>query len=263
MPIGIIECLRTSANGARSPPHCWMRLHYGSTRKRWSWRTCKPSMLLHVLPLTSSSENCAIEPGNIRPRVENGAPIASLDTASEAPADTSSDAHSLPTDAEDPGVLLSKMLDVVVAIMPTRAETQVFSHRLTGYRQHERSLNQTKSFISQLLIFLDIELKRTHQLMDPTVQLAVWQQAGLLKRQFFGWDTTFPMPGITIDGHIWRSYLSFGVHGRLVSLFLFDLQFMHRTRADLCITRSCSGRWIWDPLRILHTSGNSSTLCTC
>ena len=84
---------------------------------------------------------------------------------------------------------------------------------------NEFSLNQSISYISSNLIFIDFEVKKkVAGSRDPLVQLTIWEMAWLLKRQHHGWDTSMPMPGIAINGHLWECYLFFEMNGELVRL---------------------------------------------
>ena len=84
---------------------------------------------------------------------------------------------------------------------------------------NEFSLNQSISYINSNLIFVDFEVKKkVAGSRDPLVQLTIWEMAWLLKRQHHGWDTSMPMPGITINGHSWECYLFFEMDRELVCL---------------------------------------------
>jgi len=42
------------------------------------------------------------------------------------------------------------------------------------------------------------------------VQLGIWSDAGFKKRKLDGDDDeAFPMPGLTIAGHVWELYIAF------------------------------------------------------
>ncbi|KAI4194273.1 MAG: hypothetical protein LQ350_007876 [Teloschistes chrysophthalmus] len=71
------------------------------------------------------------------------------------------------------------------------------------------SVNQTLGSTSLSPIWLNLELKKRNQPVDPRIQLAIWATAGIKKRQPMGWDDSFPIPGIMVEGHIWRLYIFF------------------------------------------------------
>ncbi|OXV06132.1 hypothetical protein Egran_06100, partial [Elaphomyces granulatus] len=74
----------------------------------------------------------------------------------------------------------------------------------------ECSLNQTTDdFHRRSLIAVNIEVKREHGI-DPLVQLGIWSAAGFKKRKLNGDDDeAFPMPGLTVVGHVWELYIAF------------------------------------------------------
>ncbi|KAL8691871.1 MAG: hypothetical protein Q9218_002998 [Villophora microphyllina] len=91
----------------------------------------------------------------------------------------------------------------------------------------KHSLNQTMGFASLCPMWLYLELKRMYQPKDPRIQLGIFASAGILKRNRMGWDISFPTPGITVDGHLWRLYIFYFVHGKTVS--------SHPCDVSLCI----------------------------
>ena len=86
-------------------------------------------------------------------------------------------------------------------------QSQIYAGKATGFH----SLNQTddSSPIASYPLFLSIEVKRPQTTRDPCVQLAIWEAAGFIKKGLMGWDTSMPVPGITVDGHFWKVYFFF------------------------------------------------------
>ena len=80
----------------------------------------------------------------------------------------------------------------------------------------ELSLNQSISYIRKYLLLADIEIKKKASNREPLVQLATWEAGGLLKKRHHGWDTSMPVPGITVTGHQWDCYLFFELNTNLV-----------------------------------------------
>ena len=103
-----------------------------------------------------------------------------------------------------------------------------------GYRNsadNECSLNQSLSYIRNNPLILDMEIKKTLQLRDPEVQLAIWAGSALLKKRYHKWDTSMPMPAIAINGHQWDYYIFFEMNDDLVCLSWLQLR-----RADPHLT---------------------------
>lgn len=78
------------------------------------------------------------------------------------------------------------------------------------------SLNQSLSYIRNHPLIMDFEIKKTLQPRDPQVQLAIWASSALLKKRLHGWDTSLPMPAVTITGHAWDYYIFFEMGEDLV-----------------------------------------------
>lgn len=101
-------------------------------------------------------------------------------------------------------------------------EEELINEVYNTLRPGERSLNQSLSYICSCPLFADIELKKEQASRDPEVQLALWKAAASLKRRHHGWDSSLPMPGITVNGHIWNFYIFFEhAEKRLVSRYLY------------------------------------------
>ncbi|KAG8532420.1 uncharacterized protein KY384_002905 [Bacidia gigantensis] len=159
-------------------------------------------------------ETSAIEPIELQPSIRGCSIVNNAQTTQE---DT--------TTASEDGRPLTRMIDWGVALLPTHDESTLISEKYSQYDHiWLHSLNQTYSFARNLPFCLDIELKKAAQNKDPRVQLAIWAQAGYKKRKMHEWDTTFPMPGIAVDGHDWTLFLFFSVvEDQLVMLGPIDI----------------------------------------
>lgn len=94
-----------------------------------------------------------------------------------------------------------------------------------------RSVNQSLSWIRDLPIFLNIEIKMSNSTRVPFVQLAVWESAALKKKQEMQWNPSIPTPAISVQGHDWKLYLFFEDTHDLVALGPMSLGNTSNTRA--------------------------------
>lgn len=67
-------------------------------------------------------------------------------------------------------------------------------------------------------IFTYLEVKKTNQSPDPTVQLAIWIAAGFNKNKEAGYDMMLPMPAISVIGDQWYLWVAFWNDGEIVVL---------------------------------------------
>ncbi|KAL8808252.1 MAG: hypothetical protein Q9223_004221 [Gallowayella weberi] len=145
-------------------------------------------------------ETCSIQPVDFKPvrpdtrrPLDNSAPTTSADTTKG--------------DAPDN---LGRMVDWVLALALSDQDGDLVRRAFSRCLDNEHSLNQTLSYITHYPIFTDIEVK-TSSNRDPEVQLSIWAAAAVSKRRHHGWNTGIPMPGIVVDGHMWKWYLFFVV----------------------------------------------------
>ncbi|KAG8532405.1 uncharacterized protein KY384_002890 [Bacidia gigantensis] len=169
--------------------------------------------LPHVYPCRLLNiENCSINPVQMRPTLNEGKggtkPLihdVKSNEVSETPAEREERA-------------LSKMIDWGVALALEDDDLKSVELCFGEYEYHlECTLTQCTTYIDKCPIFIDIEMKKA-SVPDPKIQLAVWKQAALKKRQHHGWDTKVPMPGITVEKHEWNCYLFFKSQNNLIML---------------------------------------------
>ena len=127
--------------------------------------------------------------------------------------------------APEPGTI-SKMVDYSAALMLGKAITKQIDKAMQFYPEGARSLNQTLGSFCNFPIFLDIEVKKEYKVENPEIQLAIWAAGALQKKRYHGWDTSFPMPGITVRGPHWTGYIFFERDGELVRLSRLFLVFL-------------------------------------
>ena len=171
--------------------------------------------ILHA-ELRINSENCSIEPIELRLERPNGGKLVDEGSTSQN------------TSREAPQTA-SKMIDWSVGLIldnDTKKESQLLANAFRHVGDFEASLNQSMNYIRKYPLFLDIELKTPNSARTPAVQLAIWAAAGLSKKRFHGWDTSMPMPAIAINGHEWHYYLFFERDKRLVSALCYCKLFL-------------------------------------
>lgn len=111
---------------------------------------------------------------------------------------------------------IGRMIDWCLGLEVDDDDMDIIVQAWRKSSDHEFSLNQSIQYISRDLLLADFELKPTVANRDPLVQLAIWESGALLKKRHHGWDTSMPMPGITISGHLWECYLFFELNNNLV-----------------------------------------------
>ena len=124
--------------------------------------------------------------------------------------------RSLDSTTETP-LTTSRMVDWSIVLDLTADDEDTVADAFNKISDNAQSLNQSLSYIKNTPLLVDIELKKTNAVPDPLVQLAIWKAGGFKKMQLHGWDTSMPMPGITVNGHLWECYIFFARGSRLVS----------------------------------------------
>ena len=161
-----------------------------------------------------SSENVAIQPGEMRPRRPGeGVPIILDEIASRS----EGAASAVTTEYGD---AMARMVDWSVGLELDDDDEMLITNAYKHLTANLRSINQSISYISNLPLIFDLEVKKTVQPRDPVVQIAIWASAALLKKRQHGWDTSMPSPAITVDGHTWRYYIFFELDTELVRWLL-------------------------------------------
>lgn len=110
----------------------------------------------------------------------------------------------------------TRMVDYSLGLFLEEEICDVISKAFKNMGDYEQSLNQSMSYILHTPLLLDLELKKTNQARDPQVQLAIWLAAAYMKRKHHEWDTSFPMPGLVVNGHDWKFYIAFERENGLV-----------------------------------------------
>ncbi|KAI4118371.1 MAG: hypothetical protein LQ345_001568 [Seirophora villosa] len=166
-----------------------------------SWPRAQPTKVL-------KTSRCTINPPSIYTKMPGGRPLT-------YEPDTSTDKSSDRT--------ISKMVDWSLGLEIGLEDNKKISSAFSFCDDYEHSLNQSISFIKRVPLFADVELKKTFQTRDPAVQLAIWKSAWLLKAQHHGWDTSLPMPGISVTGHEWSLYLFMAADDGLIMMGPFRM----------------------------------------
>ncbi|KAL9597190.1 MAG: hypothetical protein Q9219_005312 [cf. Caloplaca sp. 3 TL-2023] len=153
------------------------------------------------------------EPAQICPVLPNG-PFT-LEPAKPSDQEASSAASS----RSGKDLYLKRQVDRVMALKIADDERYRLNRAFApNPHPYLHSVNQTHGSTSLIPFWLNIEIKRWFQPVDPRIQLAIWTAAGFLKRQLMAWDLKFPVPGITVEGHVWRLYVFFWLDGEITMM---------------------------------------------
>ena len=177
-------------------------------RKMIYLRSFDPVSLLTDFAVTNS-ESCAITPIN-RPQMKNGQPLP-YETESVGGYTTTSNGRQVLT--------MARIIDWCLSSVTSKDDRDIILQAYASglLDEDDCSLNQSRAFIKARPLFLDFEIKKVLSNRDPLVQLAIWDSAALIKKRRHGWDTTFPVPAIAVNGPSWNLYLFFEMKGDLVS----------------------------------------------
>ncbi|KAL8648726.1 MAG: hypothetical protein Q9210_004814 [Variospora velana] len=146
----------------------------------------------------------ALKPDELHTKMPTGTPlIYSADAASTIDPSTEKNTSDKGSDPKS----VRKMIDWCLALALGYKDEGILEKAFGTIDANECSVNQSLSYIRHSPIFLDIEMKRKQPATDPEVELAIWASGALLKKLHHGWDTTLPMPAITIEGHLWSWYM--------------------------------------------------------
>ncbi|KAL9047053.1 MAG: hypothetical protein Q9214_000270 [Letrouitia sp. 1 TL-2023] len=154
-----------------------------------------------------NTETCPIEPNELHTKMSSGTMLI----------------YGTELDDEEEPDTVSKMVDWSLGLELNMEEERIVSRAFSKIRPNECSLNQSLSYISRCPFFLDIEIKKSQPVKNPEVQLAIWESGALQKKRHHGWDTSLPMPAITIEGHNWTYYLFIVMNEDLVMMGPFSM----------------------------------------
>lgn len=145
---------------------------------------------------STNSENCSIQPDVMRPTRPQGACYVDLETStiSTRPAQTEA--------AES----ISRMIDWCLRLEIDMDDKDIILLAWPNLSDYEFSLIQCTPYISNYLLLVDVGIKTSISNCGPLVQHAIWEAGGLLKKRHHRWDASMPMPGITINGHLWECF---------------------------------------------------------
>lgn len=111
---------------------------------------------------------------------------------------------------------MGRMVDWSLGLKVDGSDMAMIREAQAGGNYYACSLNQSLSYIRNYPLIMDLEIKKTIQARDPRVQLAIWASSALLKKKLHNWDTSIPMPAVTISGHVWEYYIFFDTGKDLV-----------------------------------------------
>ena len=152
------------------------------------------------------SEQCPIDPIEIKMKRPN----------SKDPVDN--EAQSITGSAiENDASTTSRMIDLQLGLLLDDCDIKILTQAFANMKDNDQSINQSNSFIRTVPAVVDFELKKTTSNRMPEVQLAIWHSGLHSKRKRHNWDTSMPIPGVTINGYDWQFYITFERDGDLVS----------------------------------------------
>ncbi|KAL8857189.1 MAG: hypothetical protein Q9178_006244 [Gyalolechia marmorata] len=162
---------------------------------------------------TLNIESIPIEPYELRP---------TIDSSTLSQGGSSKDSSGVDND-EGKGTGISKLIDWAMTLKLSEIEVLRISRAFTKLdRPLERSVNQTFGNLSYCPLFLLLEVKKSNQKTDPRIQLAIWASAAFTKYNMHGWDTSFPIPGVTVNGHDWELFLFYEQNDTVESEGIMD-----------------------------------------
>ncbi|KAK0510854.1 hypothetical protein JMJ35_006406 [Cladonia borealis] len=152
-------------------------------------------------------EQCPIEPIEIKMKRPNCKDPIDDEAQSSAGSATENDASTT-----------SRMIDLQLGLLLDDCDMEILIQAFATMNDHDQSINQSNSFISSVPAIVDFELKKTTSTRTPEVQLAIWHAALHSKRQRHNWDTSMPIPGVTINGYDWQFFITFERDGHLIMM---------------------------------------------
>ncbi|KAI4261941.1 MAG: hypothetical protein L6R42_002872 [Xanthoria sp. 1 TBL-2021] len=99
---------------------------------------------------------------------------------------------------------ISKMIDWSLGLDLNSSDEEKIDAAFATLNVHERSLNQSLSYIKRSPLIVDLAVKKQQPGNSPEVHIAIWASAALQKKRWHGWDTSLPIPAITVEGHWWN-----------------------------------------------------------
>ena len=98
---------------------------------------------------------------------------------------------------------LDKRIDSAFGLRVPHKDTRVLQRGVYEAEGTVDSINQTKSFVNFTPMFLNIEVKRKNEAVDPLIQLAAWISAEFEKRKIEHYSSNMPTLAIEIHADEW------------------------------------------------------------
>ncbi|KAL8900672.1 MAG: hypothetical protein Q9207_005575 [Kuettlingeria erythrocarpa] len=144
-----------------------------------------------------NTERCAVGPSDLYTKTPGHVPLI-----------YGTDSRMTDNEAQTtPGSEISKMVDWSLVLDLDSKDEEKIDAAFSKLNVHERSLNQSLSYIKRSPLVVDLEIKKQQPGNSPEVHIAIWASSALKKKRWHGWDTSLPMPAITVEGHRWDWYL--------------------------------------------------------
>ena len=128
------------------------------------------------------------------------------------------EAQTMTASATDDGApTTSRMVDLQLGLLLDECDMDIVNGAFGTMNDNEHSINQSISYIRTVPAIVDFEIKKPTANRMPEVPLAIWHAGLYSKRKHHNWDTSMPMPGVTVNGFDWELYITFERNGKLVS----------------------------------------------
>lgn len=154
---------------------------------------------------------------------------------------------------------LAKRIDAALGLCLDEDETEQLERG--RYNGLGSSINQTQSFVNLVPLFLNIEVKRRHQDVDPLIQLGAWISAEFEKRRVEQYPLDMPTLALEVDGDSWELHIVNAVQFKVPSLVnksqIDDYKLQFLGSIDVGTTKDLAGAFkILDTLRRCIEWGN-------
>ncbi|KAL8956650.1 MAG: hypothetical protein Q9193_005885, partial [Seirophora villosa] len=102
---------------------------------------------------------------------------------------------------------LNKKIDLAIGLDLLQSQEEELGDRQYNLQPNYPSINQVQSYYHLTPMFVNIEVKKKHQVRDPLIQLGAWVAAEFNKRRAEDWPMDMPAVAIEINQDEWLLYI--------------------------------------------------------